>query len=284
VRTLANGMKGHLALDAQKRCMMIRLDLADGTVLAVTDHDNDISFDLGDGAATYSAGTGIMPSDLELATGLSGSDIEITGPIGDDVSRIGVIGGRYTDARARVFQVNWSDLANGAIALLSGFVTKADVSGGQFSFTISSDAAKYGQSIGRVISAYCDADFGDARCGLVIAPLAATVTAVTDERAFTVSFSGTYADDYFNKGTVSFVTGALAGIRPVEVFDWTAAGVVTLWTALPEAPQVGDTLEISQGCGKTRADCLAFDNVINFRGFPDVPGTDQVLRYPNPGG
>jgi hypothetical protein len=47
---------------------------------------------------------------------------------------------------------------------------------------------------------------------------------------------------------------------------------------------VGDTLEISQGCGKTRAACLAFDNVVNFRGFPDVPGTDQVLSYPNPGG
>ena len=48
---------------------------------------------------------------------------------------------------------------------------------------------------------------------------------------------------------------------------------------------MSDTVVIHgpQGCGKTRADCMGFANIVNFRGFPDVPGTDQVLRYPNPG-
>ena len=275
-----------LAGDAHTRCNMLRLDLADGTTLAITDHDQDIAFDLGDGSASYTARTGILSSDLSLAVGFEGADIEVNGPIGDVVTRAAVLGGRYDDAVARFFQVNWQSPASGSINLLQGRVALAEVMGGQFRLTIQGEVTRFAQTIGRVITGYCDADFGDARCGLTVVPLAAVVTSVTDERAFTVSFTGTYADDYFNKGTVTFTSGALNGCRPVEVFDFTGGtdtGQVALWADLPEAPAVGDALELRQGCGKTRADCMAFANVVNFRGFPDVPGTDQVLRYPNPG-
>lgn len=283
MRTLTGGLTGHLAEAAQTRCTMLRLDLKDGTVLAITDHDKDLGFDLGDGVAAYSAGTGILPSDLGLSTGFAADDIEVQGPIGDTVARAAVLGGRYDDAAARLFQINWADPAGGAIKLLKGRVVLAEVIAGRFKFTIHSEISRFAQSIGRVISGYCDADYGDARCGATVTPLAATVTVVTDERAFTVSFAGSFANDYFNQGTVTFLTGELAGTRAVEVFDWTSAGGVILWTGLVEAPAIGDTLQLRQGCGKTRPDCIAYANIVNFRGFPDVPGTDQVLRYPKPG-
>lgn len=276
-------LTGHVAGSAHTRCNMLRLDLVDGTTLAITDHDRPIAFDLGDGEVEYSPGTGILPSDLSLSVGFEGSDIEINGPISETVTRTAVLGGRYDDAVARFFQVNWKAPGQGSIDLLKGRVVLAEVMGGQFKLTIQGEVTKFSQTIGRVITGYCDADFGDARCGYVVVPVAATVTIVTDERLFAVSFSGTYADDYFNKGTATFTSGALNGCRPVEVFDWSAAGDVALWADLPEPPAIGDTLELRQGCGKTRPDCLVYDNVINFRGFSDVPGSDQVLRYPNPG-
>jgi cell wall-associated NlpC family hydrolase len=47
--------------------------------------------------------------------------------------------------------------------------------------------------------------------------------------------------------------------------------------------QPGDAFTIRPGCDKSFATCRAkFANSINFRGFPYVPGTDQVLRYPMP--
>lgn len=282
-RTIPAGLSGHIAGTAHTRCTMLRLDLVDGTTLAITDHDRDLSFSLGDGSVTYSARTGIMPSDLALSTGFDADDIEVSGPINETVTRTAIIGGRYDDAVARMFTVNWDNLGAGAIKLLKGRVVLAEVAGGQFKLTVQSETSKFQQEIGRVITGYCEADFGDARCGYVVTPLAATVSAVTDDRAFAVNFTGTYANDYFNRGTVTFTSGALSGCRPVEVFDWTGAGGVTLWTGLPEAPSIGDTLELRQGCGKTRADCMGFTNIVNFRGFPDVPGSDQVLRYPNPG-
>lgn len=281
-RTLDASLVTHLATNTHTRCTMLRLDLHDGTVLAITDHDRDIDFDLGDGSATYSAATGIFPSDLSLSCGFDADEIEVTGPINATVTKAAVVGGRYDGATARLFQVNWATLT-GQIKLMKGFVALAEVIGGTFKFTIHSEVSKFAKTIGRVITGYCDADFGDARCGYTVTPVAATVTAVTDERNFAVSFSGTYANDYFNRGTVTFTSGNLAGTRPVEVFDWTSGGLVALWGPLAEAPEIGDTLELRQGCAKTRSACLAFDNVVNFRGFPDVPGSDQVLKYPNPG-
>lgn len=289
-RTLAAGMVTHLASRTHKRARMLRLDLVDGSTLAVTDHDHVLAFNLGDGSADYTPRTGIVPSDLSLSTGFDPDEIEVTGPLVETatedwhVTRAAVLGGRFADAVARSFQVNWSSLASGPIRLLKGRVVMADVEGSRFKLTIRSEIDRFAQEVGRTITAFCDADFGDTRCGYAVPVVDAVVTGVTDALQFTVSFTGSYANDFFNFGTVSFTSGALAGTRKVEISDWTSAGAVTLWTALAELPQVGDELELRQGCGKTRADCLAYENVVNFRGFPDVPGSDQVLRYPNAGG
>lgn len=292
-RTLTAAMASHVAGSAHTRARMLRLDMVDGSTVAVTDHDRLLAFDLGDGSADYSPRTGIVASDLALSTGFDADDVEVTGPLVEaateawHVTKTMVEGGRFDDAEARFFEVNWSDLSAGAAKLLKGRVVLAEVIGGRFKLAINSEIARFAQETGRTITGFCDADFGDTRCGFAVVQVAATVTAVTGARQFTISFAGTYADDYFNLGLVRFTSGELDGCRPVEVFDWASggagAGTVALWAELPEAPGIGDTLEISQGCGKTRAACLAFDNVVNFRGFPDVPGSDQVLRYANPG-
>ena len=283
MRTLTNGLAGHIAGTAHKRAVMLRLDLVDGSTLAVTDHDNPIGFDLGDGEVEYTPRTGILPSDISLSTGFDPDDFEVTGPITETglTTRTAILGGRFDGAVARLFQVNHSAPSQGAIKLLKGEVVMAEAVDSTFKLTVNSQIARFAQQVGRIITGYCDADFGDARCGYTVVPLAATVTAVTDDRTFTVSFTGTYADNYFNRGTVTFTSGDLNGCRPVEVFDWSAAGAVALWTSLPESPSIGDTLQLRQGCGKTRAACLVYDNVVNFRGFPDVPGTDQIMKFPD---
>ena len=287
-RTLGGALVTHLASSTHTRARMVRIDLKDGSTIAVTDHDRAPVFDLGDGSATYSPRTGIIASDLALSTGFDSDDVEISGPIVETateawhVTRAAVLGGRFDDATVRFFEVNWASLGSGAIRLMKGFVAKSDVEGSKFKLTVHSEISRFKQEIGRTITAYCDADFGDSRCGYAVTPVAATVTSVTDATQFTVSFTGTYADDYFNQGTVTFTSGALNGTRPIEIFDWSAAGQVALFMEAAEAPEVGDTLDLRQGCGKTRDACMAYDNIINFRGFPDVPGTDQVLRYPNP--
>lgn len=291
-RTVGTALATHLATDTHNLCAMLRIDMKDGTQLAFTDHDRPLIFDTGDGALTYLPDTGILPSDLSLSAGFDADDMEVSGPIGDVVTRTAVIGGRYDDATVYYFFVNWSDLTQGAVKLVKGYIALATVEGGTFKFTVHSEISKFARSVGRVITGFCENDYGVGHCDRTRVDLAATVSAVTDARAFTVTFSGSYINDFFNKGTVYFLTGALAGCRPVEIFDWSAGGAIVLWTDLAEAPQVGDTLEVRQGCydpatgaSKTRPACMALGgDAVPFRGFPDVPGSDQVLRYPNPGG
>lgn len=280
-------MTAHLAQRAHTRCTMLLLVLRDGTSIGVTNHDKDISFDLGlgGGSVTYSAGTGILTSDVALQAGLDADNYEVTGPLKDtgNFTLERMTGGRFNRARAYLFQVNWRYLSLGAIKLLAGNVSECRVEGGAFVFEIRSDADRFNQTIGRLIVNNCDADYGDARCGATPESVVGTVTAVTSAFVFTVSYSGSYADDYFNAGTVEFLTGQLAGTGPVEIQDWTVGGAIEMFMPLVEAPAIGDTATIKRGCGKSRADCMARNNILNFRGFPEVPGSDQVFRPTIPG-
>lgn len=283
-RTLGGPLSSHVATTTHTRARMLRLDLADGTSIGVTTHDRPLLFDLGDGAILYNPDTGILPSSVSLSEGFDTDNYEVTGPIGDTVTLDAVAGGRFNRARARLFEVNWKSLGSGAIKFLAGNIGGASVDSGKFVFQIRGDLDKFNQTIGRTLSPYCTADLGDAQCQATFVTIAATVTAVADAMRFTVSFTGTHANDYFNAGKVLFTSGALDGTAAVEVFDWSAAGAVTLFMPLADVPQIGDTLNISQGCPKTRAACRdTFDNIENNRSFPEVPGSDQVLKAQIPG-
>jgi uncharacterized phage protein (TIGR02218 family) len=60
--------------------------------------------------------------------------------------------------------------------------------------------------------------------------------------------------------------------------------VLTLAEAPVRAMAVGDAFAVVAGCDKLAATCRAkFANLINFRGFPTIPGDETMVRYPNRG-
>lgn len=278
MRTVSAGLASHLKGTSHTRCGMLLLDLQDGTRIGITDHDKNLDFDLGDGLVTYDAGTGILTSNVSLSCGLNADNHEVKGPIGSTITLDGIRGGRFNRARARLFQVNWKSLSDGAIKLMAGKVAEMRAEGGQFVMEIRSDVDRYNSTVGRVITDQCDADFADqVKCFATATTIVGTVSAVTDGMRFTVTFSGSYADNFFNKGTVQFTSGNLIGNAPVEVESWTSAGVLTLFVPLAEAPAIGDTLNISNGCPKTRTACMGFGQILNFRGYPEVPGKKALM-------
>lgn len=292
-RTLSSGMQSHLAGREHTRCSMLRIDLKDGTRFALTDHDFAISYDLSDGvgAVSYSPAAGVIPSDLDLSEGFEADDFEIEGPINEAgiANRIALLGGRFEDATVYLFQINHQAPADGVIAFSKGYVVDASIKGGRYAITIHTEISRFGQKVGRMISNVCDADFGDARCTRTPVTVVGTVTSVTSSAEFGVSYSGTYADTFFRRGTVEFLTGDLAGTTKQEILEWTEAGAIELWDRLAAVPEIGDTLTITQGCydpasgeAKTRNACVALGGDAEpFRGFADVPG-NKAFRYPNP--
>jgi uncharacterized phage protein (TIGR02218 family) len=291
-RTLGGALTSHLATRDHTRAKMMLIACRDGTTLGLTDHSHVLSYDLGTGAVDYKPDTGILPSALSASIGFETGNFEVTGPIGADVTLAGVLGGKWDQARVYLFEVNWKSLGSGKIALFGGSISEARIEGGSFVFEVRSDVDRLNQSIGRVLAPYCTADFCDAQCSLDIADFTtpATLTAVIDALRFTVSYSGTIPDDDLNGGTVLFTSGALMGTKPVEIFDWASTGDVQLFEPLAEPPAIGDTLDLRFGCLKIRKSddplartCMFYGNIANMRAFPEVPGSDQVLKVAVPG-
>lgn len=273
-------MTGHLAGRSHTRCKMLLIDLEDGRSIGITDHDKSIDYDIGAGSVTYDAGTGILTSNVALSASLDADNYEVTGPItGTDPYTVDAfLGGKWNRARARLFEVNWKDLSAGEIKILAGNVSEARVEGSKFILEIRSDMDRYNSTVGRLITDSCDADFADGViCQATATEIVGTVTAVTDAMRFTVSFTGSYADDFFNKGTVEFLTGNLSGTKKIEIEDWTSGGAITLFMPAVEAPAIGDTMTIRDGCGKSRQDCMAHNAIEWFRGYPEVPGRKALM-------
>lgn len=82
-------------------------------------------------------------------------------------------------------------------------------------------------------------------------------------------------------GTVTFQTGQNRG-RTMEIIGYDmVTGFTALFDGLGYPIRVGDTYTITQGCNKLRPTCKLYNNVINFRGEPDVPGQDAFLAHPD---
>ena len=59
---------------------------------------------------------------------------------------------------------------------------------------------------------------------------------------------------------------------------------VELWEALRADLLPGDLVRLEAGCDKRMETCrLKFSNLLNFQGFPDIPGDDWVMAYPGRG-
>lgn len=287
-RSMSVGMAAKLESSSARLCKMLRLERGDGTVLGFTDHDQDIVYDLlGEGDETYKAGTGVLVSDITLRAGLDPDNFEVTGPLSDDVTLAGLLGGRFKDTRAWLFEVDWSDLSLGEIPWQGGHVGDAKPRGSEFMLDIRNQFERLGQMVGRAMMNTCDADHTlpiDPRCGRTPETDTATVVSAVDGMQMTVTLAtGGWADGYFNKGEVLGLTGENTGVKlKIEDYD-SATLVIKLFGFLPVTPEAGDTFTLIRGCGKTRPDCMERDNMPQFKGEPDSPGDDQLRKAPVPG-
>ena len=275
-RTLSAALASHLGTRSHSRCNMLLLELRDGTTHGFTDHDKDIAFSLPEkpGTVTYSARAGLRFSDISLPSGLDVGNCEVTGPIGEVFTLAGVLGGRWNRATAWVFQVNWK-APTASIDLMKGKLSELRPAGGEFTVEIRDDRDALNQVVCSVITPYCKGEH--AACCVQIAPsTATTITSVESALQFNIAAALNAANHLYGK--VQFTTGALAGTLPVEIFS-ISGSTVKLFEPLVAAPGIGDALTVKEGCDRTRATCKArFNNVLEFRGYPEVPGSDQVLR------
>lgn len=278
MRAASAGLQAHLSAEVQTLAYLWTVIRRDGSVFGFTNHDRDIVY----GGTRYAAATGFSASSVEHRAEMTVGNLEIAGFLNSaSITESDLTGGKWDGATVEVSLVNYSDLTQGDLWVAGGEFGEVALVDGRFAVELKGLAQKLQTSIGRVISPHCDAIFCDSRCGLTVGDytVAGAVTGVTSRKTFNTDH--TDATGYFSYGLLTFTSGANEGVQ-IEVAAYSKdIGYDALFSLVLSAPydiQVGDTISVVAGCDKTFNKCAVFNNTVNFRGFPHVPGTDRVLK------
>lgn len=273
-RSISTALTNHLASENLTLATCWKITRRDATVLAFTDHVADITFD----SVTYTAATGFQPTDVSQRDDMSVDNMEVAGILDSGaITEADLQAGKYDFAEIEIFMVNYEDLTQGKMTLKRGWIGEVTVKRGQFVAEVRGLAQKLQQNIGRLFSPSCDAILGDARCGVSIGiDVDSTVTTAINNQEF-VADGLNLANGYFSGGELEWTSGNNEGLK-MEVKEFVDKQV-TLALAMPYTIQLGDEFNITAGCDKSKATCRdKFSNLINFRGFPDMPGQDKILE------
>ena len=159
----------------------------------------------------------------------------------------------------------------GATIDFSGRVTELkDISRAKFSMTVSAWTVLLNVNMGPdIFQAGCLNQHYDADCGLSPVNVTGAVASGASTTAFSTNL--TEADGFFAKGTLTFTSGANAGLsRAIQSYTH-AGGLITTAFPLPFPPGAGDAFTAVRGCLLTMADCTAQGNLPRFRGQPFIP-------------
>lgn len=279
MKSLPPGLQDHLSSGATTLCWCWKITRRDALVQGFTDHDAPVVFD----GTPFEAVSGFVASQVQSTLGLAVDNLSVVGALSSDtLNEHDLAAGLYDDADIEIWRVNWN-ATDQRVLMRKGSLGQVKRGKTGFTAEVRGLAHRLNQPVGRVFAYSCDADLGDARCtkdvSASIFTANGTIANVTDARRFTVSGIAGYANNWFSFGKLSFTSGANAG-RAMEIKRHAGTGI-ELWQAMSDAVAPGDAVTLVTGCDKQFATCKSkFDNVVNFRGFPYMPGNDAALSYP----
>ena len=281
-----------------------KITRVDGTILRFTTHDKALVYD----GESYSPANSYSPGDVELSTDGSSNQMEVWGITSDDITESDLLLGLYEHAFVEIFLVDYTDLAIPRTVLQVGWIGQVRTQQDSFQADLRGLVTRLQQAIGETVSPDCRWDLGDSRCQVDVVALTVTDTvdsvpglnaeslsrpassgsALEDAVVQTlinpndefICFSRPEASGHFDFGTLTWTSGDNQGLSMEVVrFD---GGYFKLMEGMPYQIQVGDGFEIFPGCDKRPTTCKSkFNNFVNNGGFPHVPGTDDILEFPN---
>jgi uncharacterized phage protein (TIGR02218 family) len=286
VKTIPPALQAKLDSGATTLCRCWVLTRSDGVVQGFTDHDADLVLD----GVSCRAGTGLAAAEATQQLGLAVTATDVAGALAaDTLNEDDLAAGLYDAADVAVWLVDWSEPAL-RVKLAQAALGEVRREGEAFVAELRGLAHRLAEDSGRLYTATCAADLGDARCTVDLGDPAfvgaGSIAALAGTSAFTAAGLASFADGWFTAGRLLWTGGANAGLA-VEVKRHANDGAavrIELWQAMAHDLAVGDSFTVTAGCDKRFATCRdRFANSVNFRGFPHIPGNDFLIAYPVPG-
>ncbi len=148
--------------DATALCWCWTVTRADAVVLGFTDHDRDLVVE----NVTHRAATGRLSGASDTGVGLRAGSGAVAGVLEDaGITDADLAAGVYDGAGVALRRVRWDDPAKAVLVWQGqiGAVRRGEIG---FEAELTGLEARLERSIGRTIQRRCDADLGDARCGV----------------------------------------------------------------------------------------------------------------------
>ena len=278
----AAALFAHLKGGATHVCQCWAITRADGVTFGFTDHDRALQFE----GITFLADSGLSARALALSSGLAVDNSEAIGLLRSDViAEEDLVAGRYDGAEVRNWLVRWDEV-NQRHLRFRGRVGEITRQAGQFQVELRGLTDLLNQPTGQTFLRTCAAVLGDARCRVDTTDPAFAVSlpvlAQDDLREIVVDRAD-YTDRWFEQGRIEVVSGAAKGIAAGIKSDRAAGSRrrIVLWHALRATLKPGDQVRLVAGCDRRAETCrVKFANLINFRGFPDMPTDDWLTAVP----
>jgi len=283
MRDIPEALSAHIKTGVTSLCRCWVLTRKDGVRFGFTDHDGILSFD----SVTFEPATGMDAAALQSSTGLSVDNSQAVGALSsvgltdDDIEQ-----GFYDKAEVVQYLVNWQDVDQ-RVLVFRGSMGEIKRGSGAFEAELRSLSEGLNQPVGRAYLRQCDAQLGDARCSIDVSgpefTADAELTFVIGQRVLHMKGLDGFDDDWFLQGQLTFVTGSNAGAVRIIKSDQIKGlrRVLEVWEDLRHPIAVGDIVRVTAGCDKAKNTCInKFSNLLNFRGFPHMPGDDWALSYP----
>ena len=253
-----------------------RLERRDGVALGFTSHDRDLVR----AGLRYRAAPGMLPSAIALSDGFEPHGLDIAGALTSDaITAEDLAAGRWDGASLFVFLADWEDGSAEPVPLARGELGDVSLRSNAFEAELRGATALLERPVAEQTSPECRAELGDKRCRVDMAARTrlTRVAAVVGESV--VEVAGAPPGNACAYGRLRWISGRNSGIEcAVLNSDGTR---LTLRDVPPASVEPGDLLELSEGCDKSLATCIArFANAANFRGEPHLPGMDLLTRYP----
>lgn len=273
---------GHTTL-----CHAWRITRTDGVRFSFTDHDMPLVMD----GEVFRADSGLSARAIAQTTGLAVDNTEAMGALSDVTLREDEIEqGRFDGADVQAWLVNWADPTQRKVQF-RGTIGELRRVGGAFRAELRGLTEALNRPQGRAYQKPCSAVLGDSACRFALDTpgYAETlgVQEVEEGRVFAWdSFQG-FEEGWFTRGRLEVLDGnaqGLWGIIKHDRFDG-ARRIVELWEPVRGDVSESTSVRLVAGCDKRMETCrLKFNNLLNYQGFPDLPGEDWVVAVPRSSG
>lgn len=278
-----SALQDHLAIGATHVCHCWILARKDGLTLGFTDHDQVLAFD----GVTFLPQCGLSARAVSTTTGLSVDNSEAVGVLSADaITEADIEAGRYDGAAVSTWLVQW-DNPDVRQLRFSGTIGEITRVSGSFQAELRGLSDPMNQSVGRSYLTTCSAVLGDAACTVNLLDPAfsteATVQDVQDSQFFQFDGLATFNTKWFEGGVIEVLSGAAAGLSGLIREDAADGELrsIGLWQPVRAPVATGDRVRLITGCDKRAQSCKEkFANLINFQGFPEIPGDDWLVSVP----